>query len=392
MKKRIEFGELRIGGIAKAHMDECLKSNHITMGPKCELLEKEWKKLFGYKNLRLVNSGTSAGTAACMALYPWLNIKPNPDNEIIVPALSFIATSNAVRLAGFKPRFVDVDWDLNINASLIKQNLIPGNTVAVKIVNTMGVPCDIKKIKEVMWQYDLSTKWNVEDVITPLIIDNCEAYSCQYDGKYMLEYADMETASNYVAHLVCSAEQGWIATKNEKLDKIIESIRTHGRTNGSLYFDHQYFGGNFKPTDLHACIGIEGVMDFWENWHKRKSNYYAIADVTEEFKDHAYFTEEKPNTVNAPHGFSIVLKPHLKQYFTVLTDRLDQASIHWKRNFGCIPTQHKAFEYMGHKLGEFPVAEYIGDYGLHIGIHQYLSFDDVNYVIDTLRKFFKDYS
>jgi len=52
---------------------------------------------------------------------------------------------------------------------------------------------------------------------------------------------------------------------------------------------------------------------------------------------------------------------------------LDRAKIEWKRNFGCIPTQHDAYNFMGHELGDFPNSEYVGDYGIHIGTHHYLS-------------------
>jgi dTDP-4-amino-4,6-dideoxygalactose transaminase len=57
-----------------------------------------------------------------------------------------------------------------------------------------------------------------------------------------------------------------------------------------------------------------------------------------------------------------------------------------------MPTQHKAFEFLGHKLGEFPEAEYVGDNGLHFGIHQYLSKEDLNYVSDLLHEYFNEFN
>jgi dTDP-4-amino-4,6-dideoxygalactose transaminase len=57
-----------------------------------------------------------------------------------------------------------------------------------------------------------------------------------------------------------------------------------------------------------------------------------------------------------------------------------------------MPTQHKAFAFLGKKLGEFPEAEYIGDNGLHVGVHQFLSLDDLDYVSDKLHEYFKQFA
>ena len=65
---------------------------------------------------------------------------------------------------------------------------------------------------------------------------------------------------------------------------------------------------------------------------------------------------------------------------------MDKYKIHWKRNFGCIPTQHLAFSDMGYKLGDFPVAEWVGDNGLHIGCHQYLTEEDINRICKALKE------
>ena len=57
-----------------------------------------------------------------------------------------------------------------------------------------------------------------------------------------------------------------------------------------------------------------------------------------------------------------------------------------------MPTQHKSFEFLGYKLGEFPEAEYVGDNGLHFGIHQYLSKEDLNYVSNLLHEYFNEFN
>ena len=71
---------------------------------------------------------------------------------------------------------------------------------------------------------------------------------------------------------------------------------------------------------------------------------------------------------------------------------LERNSVMCKRNFGSMPTQHKAFAFLGYSIGEFPESEYVGDNGLHFGIHQYLSREDLDYVSDLLHEYFSDFA
>src|SRR5690606_37384448 len=112
-------------------------------------------------------------------------------------------------------------------------------------VNLMGNPCELDVLSDIAFKYGC-----------PLIVDNCEAYGAKLKGKFSLEYADMETTSHYIAHIICSAEGGTVSSKDKKINDIIQSVRSHGRQPGSLYFDHIRYGLNLKPTDLNASIGL----------------------------------------------------------------------------------------------------------------------------------------
>src|SRR6185503_1453303 len=132
--KKIKFGEIKISPSTEMHLAECIKSNHVTMGPKTELLEKKWSDLFGHDYTVAISSGTSACMAANMALY---DFGAKPGDEVIVPALSFIATGNSIRAAGLTPVFCDVKEDLLIDESLIER-LITNKTRAIMPVALMG--------------------------------------------------------------------------------------------------------------------------------------------------------------------------------------------------------------------------------------------------------------
>lgn len=378
--KRIEFGELRIGDIARSHLADVCDSNWASYGPKCKLFETAWGATFGYRH----NVAVSSGTDACLNML--LAIRAlNPEKaggEVIVPALSFIATSNAVRAAGYKPVWVDIKAEtLNIDETKVEA-AITDKTVAIMPVHTMGKPCNMKVLKDIAFRRQL---WLLEDC--------CEAHGAKYQGDYVGLFGHAAAFSFYVAHLVCSGEGGMVSSQHEDIGSALLSTRSHGRKNGDLFFDFPNYGLNSKMNDLEACLGLEGMYNFSETFDDRYANMKIIMQGLAHLKHELMFSEEDLGDINCPHGISMT--PRLQhpasgnQVSLAIKDALDRANIHWKRNFGCIPTQHGAFKEYGYNAGYFPNAEYVGSYGIHIGCHQYLEQQDLDRIINTVSNVFK---
>jgi len=372
--KKIEFGELRIGEIARKNLLDVCDTNWASGGPKVRELESKWSELFDYEKSIAVSSGTDGCINACLSLYDLKNAKRNV-SEVIVPALSFIATSNSVRAAGLVPRFVDVKREtLNIDESKIEES-INENTVAIMAVHTMGRMAEMDVICDIAKRHGLI-----------VIEDACEAHGAKFKDKFVGQWGDMSVYSFYVAHLVCCGEGGMVSTNNPHIGKFLFSTRSHGRPFDSIYFDHQRAGLNSKMNDLEASIGLEAIDMFWDTFwtrHKFMKRMRASCSGAEEF---AWFSEEDKNNVNCPHGFSITCKK--EGNIEIVKEVLDAYKIHYKRNFGCIPTQHAAFADMGYSLGDFPASEWIGDNGIHIGCHQYLSDENLERIGVALTEIF----
>jgi len=371
---RINFGDLRIGDIAKQYVQRALNENWVSEGANVKEFEQKFADKFGYKHVIATSSGTDADICCCASLY---DFGAKRGDEIITPALSFVATANSILAAGFIPKFVDIKVEtLNIDPNKIEES-ITDKTRAIMVVHTMGKPCEMDSILEIAKAHKLK-----------IIEDACEAHGAAYKGRIVGTIGDMGTFSFYAAHVVVSGEGGMVVTNNDEIANVVRSVKSHGRPPGSIYFDFQRIGFNSRMNELTAAIGLEGIKYFDETFNKRKYNFYKLLELTQELSDYFYFLKEEGFEKVSPHAFPLVLKD--KKYdCSKLYKYLESKGIQCKTLFGSLPTQHDAFKFLNHKYGQFPAAEYVGENGLHFGIHQYVNNDDLLYISETLKGYFK---
>lgn len=378
-KFRVPFGTLKVTQTAVKHIQECCETNHVTLGPKVELLENKFKELFGYPYAVGLSSGTSALIAALITLY---DFGAKPGDGVICPALTFIASANAIRAAGFIPVFVDIKKEtLGIDETKIEDAINSSlvHICGILAVNLMGKPVRLDEINYTASYYNLK-----------VIVDNCEAYGCKYKNKFSLEYADIEVSSHYVAHILCSAELGIATTHNRIIRDSLKSIRSHGREPNSLYFNHIRYGLNLKPTDLNACIGLGEVDNFWKIFEQRRFILNRYREAIKGYENQFFLIEEYEKDINAPHAFSLTMKDNGAEYLNIkmIKSVFDEAKIQWKRNFQCIPTS-QAFKLLPNSQ-QFKNAEHCSNLGIHIGCSQYMIDDDIEYVCNTLKDICKN--
>jgi len=373
---RISFGDLVIGDIAKKNFQRVFDKNWASEGDNVREFEAQFAAKFGYKHAIATSSGTDADIVSCATLY---DFGANRGDEIIVPALSFVAPVNAVLAAGFIPKFVDIDLEtLNIDPKKIEE-AITDKTRAILVVHTMGKPCEMDAIEKIAKKYKLK-----------IIEDACEAHGATYKGKIVGTIGDMGAFSFYTAHQIVCGEGGMVVTDNDKLADIVRSVKSHGRPPGSIYFDFQRIGFNSKMNDMEAALGLEGIVTFDNFFNKRKNNLYNLLELTKDLSSYCHFIKEEKYEKISPHAFPIVLKD--KKYDrNKMYQFLESRGIQCKTLFGCLPTQHNAFKFLNYQYGDFPVAEYVGDNGLHFGMHQYLNNEDMLFINQTLREYFTEF-
>ncbi|MBM2824414.1 MAG: Glutamine--scyllo-inositol transaminase [Dehalococcoidales bacterium] len=372
---RISFGDLKIGNTARKYVQAALDRNWISEGQNVKEFEQKFAAKFGYKHAIATSSGTDADMCACASLY---DFGAQRGDEILVPALCFVACANSILAAGFIPKFVDIELEtLNIDPAKIEA-AITSKTRAIMVVYTMGKPCEMDAIMKIAKAHHLM-----------VIEDACESHGATYKGKVVGSIGDMGTFSLYAAHIIVAGEGGMIVTNSDEVNKVARSVKSHGRPFGSIYFDFQRIGFNSRMNELTAAIGLEGVENFDETFRKRKQNLYKLLELTQGLSDYVYFIQEEGFEKVSAHAFPLVLKD--KKYDrNKLYSYLEEKGIQCKNLFGSLPTQHQAFKFLNYEYGQFPVSEYVGDNGLHFGIHQYLNDDDLVYISETLKAYFRE--
>ena len=391
---RVEFGALTVTDRARKLINGAIDSNRLSSGKYVRELEEQFADFVGTKEAVAVSSGTDALTLSLAALDA-MEIDICRGCGVVVPALSFAATGNAIMHAGFQPVFVDVNINtLSMNIEEARKIICKGVPVVLP-VHLMGKPVDMD---------ELST------LSATIVEDAAEAHGAKYKNKNIGTFGLMAAFSLYVAHIISSIEGGMITTNNPEAARILRSLRNHGRlcdckvyvlnTNpkecprrfkkgfdGRFVFDK--IGYSCKMNELEAAVGL-GTMEIAEEiLEKRKENFYYFSKEFERFEDYFYTIKEESHELIGPHAFSLILKEGLKFKREDLTSYLIENGIDNRTLFSSIPTQNEGFKHFGYQLGEFPVAEYIGENGLHFGIHQDIGKKERKYIMKTFERFIR---
>jgi len=366
---RVTFGHIEVGELGRRYLEQALSRNWVSEGANVQLFEARFAGRFGYRHAIATSSGTDAGIGAVATL---LDLGAQRGDEVITPALAFTATANCVLAAGLVPKFVDVELEtLNINPSLIEAAITP-RTRAIQVVHTMGKPCKMGEILDIARRHELV-----------VIEDCCEAHGATLGGEVVGSFGDLSLFSFYAAHLICSAEGGMIVTGKQELADLCRSLRSHGRRGGQLYFHFDRVGFNSKMNDLEAAIGLEGLELFDQNFQIRRRHRQRLLDLLARLEERIILYRDGPLEVISPHAFPLVLRDE-RRSVEGLYDHLEGRGIQCKTLFGSLPTQHRAFVFLGYKAGDFPAAERIGRTGLHFGLHQYLTDADIDFIAESL--------
>lgn len=397
MNLTIPFGTITITDTAKRLINECLENRRISCGKLTREFETRFSAIVGVKESVAVSTGTDADTLALAVLH---DLGAKRGDEVIVPALSFVATGNAVIHAGFTPVFVDIERKtLNIDPSKIEAAITP-KTRAIMPVHLMGKPAEMDTINAIAKKHNLL-----------VVEDAAEAHGALYKGKPAGSLADLGAFSTYVAHIITTGEGGVVTTNNEEYAEILRSLRSHGRnctckhcvmnTDDVTYcakrfrgeggedvrFIFDRIGYSCKMNELEAAIGIGAMEVYGEILKKRHDNLLHVLNRFDRFAPFLSTITEEPHEKIGPHAIPIIINEGATFSRAQLTQYLEKKGIETRTLFQSMPTQCPGFSYLGYQEGQFPVAEYMGKNGLHVGVHQDVGIEEMDYLLNELAAF-----
>lgn len=383
-KKHIAIADLKISKKAKKYVLEALNKNRLSYGPFTEKFEKEFARIHRRKYAIVTNSGTSALQVALHALketYSW-----DDGDEVLVPAITFIASSNSVIHNNLKPVFVDVEKDYYCIDPRKIEEKITSKTRAIMPVHLFGQSADMKPILKIAKKHNLK-----------IIEDSCETMFVKYDRDPVGSLGDVAVFSTYVAHIIVTGVGGIVTTNDEQLAVMMKSLMFHGRDNiylkiedddtsnkirlNSLIerrFQFEHAGYSFRLTEMEGALGLAELENRQAIIKRRQAVGKSMTTALNKFSK--FFQLPKVRT-NGEHIYMlypiVILDERIEKEEFLLF--LEENGVE-TRLFMPLLSQPIYKKIFGDIENKFPVAKRLVENGFIIGSHPYLSVSDIKYV------------
>jgi UDP-4-amino-4-deoxy-L-arabinose-oxoglutarate aminotransferase len=373
---RVDFYRHGLGPKDAESVAKVLATPFLTTGSACKAVEAELCAYFGRKHAVLSNSWTNGAAATLMAM------DIGPGHEVIVPAMTFIATSNIAELVGAKPVFIDVEpQTLLITPQAIKSALTP-QTRAIIPVHLYGQMVDIKAIRTML------SDCGREDV---KIIEDCaHCFEGQIDGKRPGAYSDAAIFSFYATKNVTCGEGGAIVTDDEDLCVKLQQTRSHGMSAGAVdrfktghyrHWDMARMGMKANLPDLLACLLPSQIQTIDQRLPAREKLARRYEEVLADTP--IKFQKVLQNCVHARHLFPIHAPPSIRDEVLAY---MGSKQIGCTVNYRLVPTLTYYAKKYGYTEDQFPVAAHWGSGTLSVPFFPAMTEDEQAYVLDTLTK------
>ncbi len=374
MSSFIPYGRHVIDEADIAAVVDVMRSNWLTTGPVVGNFERAFAEFVGAKHAVSVSNGTAALHLIMLAA------GIGPEDEVIVPALTFVASANCARYAGAKVKFADVRSDtLTIDVDHAA-SLIGERTRAIVAVDYGGLPSDLDELRE------LATRHNLK-----LIEDACHAPGARYKDRTVGAIADMTAFSLHPVKHMTTGEGGVVTTNDDSLAARVRLLRSHGIATdhrqrelaGTWRYDMVELGFNYRLTDIQCALGLTQLEKMPKALARRRE--IAIRYAAELGGNPRISLPIEPaDRVHAWHLYPIRLvaeKPAaLRQHvFTTLRAAGIGVNVHY------IPVYlHSYYRALGYTPGLCPESERAYDALLSLPMWHGLSDDDQSRVIDNV--------
>lgn len=383
---RVQFLPFHVPSIGEDEIQavaQVLRSGWLTTGSKVKQFESEFAEFLGASHAIAVNSGTAALHLAldAVGIKEW--------DEVIVPTMTFAATSEVVLYFKAKPVLVDCERDtLNIDPDQVEK-AITARTKAIIPVHFAGQPCKMDRILEIARQHHLK-----------VIEDAAHAFPARYQGKMVGTIGDLTCFSFYATKTLTTGEGGMVTTESEEYAERTRIMRLHGISQdawkrytgeGSWYYEILAPGYKYNMPDILAAIGICQLRKC-DRFYTIRRHYASM--YTEAFSELEEIIPpyEEPKSQHAWHLYVILLRLEMlaidrSRFIEELKARNIGVSVHFIP-LHVHPYYQKTF---GYRRGDFSNAEWIYDRCISLPLYPKMTEEDVWSVIEAVRDVVKCY-
>lgn len=362
----------------------------LTQGAQIEKFEQEVAKTVGAKYAVAVSSATAGLHLAALAL------KLPQGSKVITSPISFVASSNSLLYAGYKPEFLDIDpATLNLDLKLIKARVELNSEIkAILPVHFAGLPCDMEQISEISREYDLKIIEDAAHALGAKYTNGSKVGSCQY--------SDMTVLSFHPVKSITTGEGGMVTTNNFSLYKSLLRLRSHGinklddefqdpilsKTSGSTnpwYYEMIELGYNYRMTEIQAVLGMSQLKRLDKFMDKRLKKLTKYSELFQGV-NHVKFAQSCNLKNSANHLMPVRINfSNLKISRADLMNSLRHVGIGSQVHYIPIPMQ-PYYKLLGYDIANIPEAVSYYLECLSLPLFPDLSNSEQNKVVKVLAK------
>lgn len=323
MTWKIPLADINIDEDEKLAVQRVLDSGWLTMGEETQNFEAEFAAKMGVQYAYAVTNGTAALHMACLAA------GLQPGDEAIVPALTFVATANAILYTGAMPIFADIcsEDDLTISPVSIEK-LITEKTRAIVVMHYGGYACDMKAILDIAYRNHLM-----------VIEDAAHAPGAEFLEKKLGTLGDVGCYSFFSNKNLTTGEGGMVVTNDAKIADKLRVIRSHGMTTltwdrhrGHAWsYDVVDLGYNYRIDEIRSAIGRSQLQKLDLNNRQRAELAEAYRRQLCEMAPSITIPFSRPRGISS-HHLQVILLPgasHRRDFMEAMRAQGVQTSIHY---------------------------------------------------------------
>jgi dTDP-4-amino-4,6-dideoxygalactose transaminase len=367
--------------IEEAEVEEVVKSLRaawLGTGPKVAAFEKLVADYKGVKHAVAVNSCTAGLHLSCLA------VGLQPGDEVIVPAMTFCATINAVIHAGAVPVLVDVEPDtFNMDPEQLRRKISP-RTKAIMPVHFAGRACNMDALTAIAREHGLK------------IIEDCaHAIETEYRGRKAGTFGDCGVLSFYSTKNIVTGEGGMVLTNDADVAARLKMLALHGMSqdawkrfsdDGYKHYEVVEVGFKYNMMDLQAAIGMHQIRRVEKYWRRRLEIWERYNAAFAGLPVRLPAALEKDSR-HALHLYTLLIDEKRSpvsrdQFIRELHRRKIGTGVHYR----AIPVHPVYQRLFGWKPEAYPVANEIGQETVSLPISAKLTDGDVGDVITSVRE------